>query len=80
MAQEWLELNQRMRADKQREEELREALLSESGHQNTVGGGLQIAKIVRAGAVDYQAIPELQGVDLNQYRKAPVEFWRVTRA
>lgn len=35
--------------------------------------GLSLSRSTRAGAVNYAAIPELAGVDLEQYRKSPVE-------
>lgn len=39
---------------------------------------LQIEICERAGSVDYKAIPELAGVDLERYRKAPTKFIKVT--
>lgn len=80
MAQEWLELTERMKRDEERKKLLQESILQDSQYQNSIGCGLQVVKIVRAGAVDYNAIPELAGVDLNQYRKAPSEYWRVSKA
>ena len=79
MAKEWLELTERMKRDEERKKQLQDELLRESQYQNSTGCGLQCVKVVRAGAVDYSAIPELQGVDLNQYRKAPSEYWRVLK-
>lgn len=79
MAQEWQEINKRMKEYEIRKKELEEAMISEAAHQNSVGGGIQITKVVRQGTVDYKSIPELQGVDLNQYRKGPSEYWRVTK-
>lgn len=79
MAAEWLELNERMKADSLREKDLRDAMIADAGMPNTIGGGLQISKVVRQGAVDYKAIDALKEVDLNAYRKAPIEFWRVTK-
>lgn len=34
----------------------------------------------RAGSVDYKAIPELAGVDLEKYRKSPTSYIKVTLA
>jgi hypothetical protein len=39
---------------------------------------LKIEICERAGSVDYRAIPELAGVDLERYRKAPTKFIKVT--
>lgn len=61
------------------ETNLRDELIGLSEGQNSFGGGIRLTKVVRGGAVQYSDIPELQGVDLNKYRKAPVESWRVTK-
>jgi len=37
--------------------------------------GKHIRKAFRIGAVDYKKIEELKDVDLNKYRKPPVEYW-----
>jgi len=39
------------------------------------GAGLTVSKSERVGAVDYSLIPELTGVNLDDYRKAPVVSW-----
>ena len=36
-------------------------------------------KAVVAGSVDYKAIPELIGVDLEPYRKSPVARWTLKK-
>ena len=41
-----------------------------SGYQNAIGGGYIITAVERSGSVDYKDIPELQGMDLDQYRRA----------
>jgi len=38
------------------------------------GYGVKVSKVVRKGSVDYKSIPELKGVDLEQYRKKPSEY------
>lgn len=44
------------------------------GHKRIICDGLSIGEIARAGAVDYKKIPELQGVDLDAYRKKPTSY------
>lgn len=53
----------------------------ETGLQSFLGSagairqnGIIIQRIVRTGSVEYQKIPELQGVDLNKYRKPPTTY------
>ena len=43
----------------------------------TYGCGVEVLKSSRKGAIDYSAIPELRGIDLEQYRKPPVAVVRV---
>jgi putative phage-type endonuclease len=61
-------------------EELRKHLLEMAGNQNVIGNRLRLSKIVRKGLVDYKTIPELEGVNLEKYRKAPTTTWRITNA
>lgn len=37
---------------------------------------MKITKVIRRGNVDYTSIPCLQGIDLEPYRKKPIETWR----
>lgn len=58
-------------------EEARAVLTHLATSDCETGGGLRVQKIERKGAVDYAKVPELRGVDLEQYRKAPSTSWRV---
>lgn len=55
----------------------REKLLEVCGGENTTGCGLTVCASERKGAVDYKKVPELQGVDLEQYRKKSSTIWTV---
>lgn len=79
LAQQWLEVSEQLNRDEKLEKELREKLITEAGERNTVGGGVKILMMGRAGSVDYKAVPELKGVDLDQYRKGAMKFFRVTK-
>lgn len=39
--------------------------------------GLKITKVVRPGAIDYSKVEQLRGLDLEPFRKNPVESWRI---
>jgi len=60
------------------EEDTRSALISLSGNGNASGRGLKLTKVKKQGSVDYSSITELQGVDLDKYRKPGSEYWRIT--
>jgi len=79
LAQEWLEVNEQLTWLEKREKELKEALINEAGERNTIGGGVKILLSGRAGSIDYKAIPELTKVNLEEYRKPAVKFFRVTK-
>ncbi len=42
------------------------------------GNGARISLIDRLGAIDYNSIPELRGVDLELYRKPTTQHWRIS--
>lgn len=57
-------------------EEARKKLL-EICTENTKGAGVTVYQSERKGAVDYKKIPQLDGVDLEQYRKKSTMVWTV---
>jgi putative phage-type endonuclease len=54
------------------ERRLRAVLGGLATSRRTFGCGVEVLKSFRKGAVDYAQVPELRGVDLEKYRKAPV--------
>lgn len=52
-------------------------LLKEADEKNTKGWGVRLTKCTRKGTVDYKAVPELKGVNLETYRKSPTTYWRI---
>lgn len=55
-----------------------EALVELAKGRNALIHGRKMTLVERVGAVDYKKIPELAGVDLERYRKAPATFWRLS--
>lgn len=49
-----------------------------SNGESIEGFGVKLTNYWRKGAVDYQAIPELEGVDLEKYRKPGSSLSRIT--
>lgn len=49
-----------------------------SGEESCMGSGVKVIKKVTKGRVDYESIPELLGVNLEQYRKPASSCWMVT--
>ena len=49
----------------------------ESGAKHIIGNGFKVDMVERQGNVDYKAIPELQAVNLDDYRKSPTVFFQI---
>jgi putative phage-type endonuclease len=62
----------------ERKEAIRKELIELAEGQNSMGGGITLSKCTRKGSVDYAKIPELQGLDLEKYRKKSSEYWRIS--
>jgi putative phage-type endonuclease len=60
-----------------KEEEIEKELIMEAGTQNLLVNGISVSRNIRKGTVDYKMIPELQNIDLEQYRKKPIEYWNI---
>lgn len=74
----WKILNKTLKDLEKKEKEARESLINMAIEKNTQGGGVKLTKLVRKGTVDYTAIPELNQIDLEQYRKSSQEYWKIT--
>lgn len=43
----------------------------------SIGDALSIQRVICKGTIDYSRIPQLQGVSLEEFRKEPIEQWRI---
>ncbi len=59
------------------EHRLRATLNRLATAKRTYGCGVEVIKSSRRGAVDYSAVPELRGVNLEPYRKPPVAVVKI---
>ncbi len=59
------------------EHKLRATLERMATAKRTYGCGVEVLKSSRKGVVDYSAVPELRGVNLEPYRKPPVPVMRI---
>jgi len=78
-AGEWVNVSTELETLKAKEAEYRELLIQLAENQNTIGQGVKVQKIVRKGNIDYTLIPELNGIDVEKYRKKSVQSWRLSR-
>ena len=76
-AKRWQFANAHLKIYEDLEKHCRNELLC-AAQGNTKGCGVKVQKVIRSGNVDFSAIPELQGIDLDNYRKKATESWRIT--
>ncbi len=55
-------------------------LIGLADHAKEQGGGVSVTRLWKRGNVEYKRVPELAGVDLEQYRGAAREEVRITVA
>lgn len=75
----WKEANSHLKSCQDQEEDLRNRLIQLSGGSNSMGAGIKLSKEVRKGPIDYKSIPELDKVNLDKYRKNPIECWKIIK-
>jgi len=71
------EVKLRLESAASEEHNLRATLERMATARRTYGCGVEILKSSRKGAVDYSAVPELRGVNLEPYRKPPVAVMKI---
>lgn len=68
----------RKKADDAREKEILAELVKMAGEKNALIHGRPLTRVERVGNIQYAKIPELKGVDLDQYRGKPSSYWKFT--
>lgn len=77
VASQYLEAATLVKLYEEKEKALRNTLIGLAGENNVIGAGLRLSKVERKGAVDYNAIPEIKGLDLEQFRKPATQYWKI---
>ncbi len=75
---EYLSVKRQLKELEAKEKAYKDQLIAMANGDNCQGAGVKLTQFVRKGTVDYAAIPELKGLDLNPYRKAPIKGWLVS--
>ena len=76
LEQQWQAVNHELKSLEEKEKELRSHLISLSGNRSSIGSNLKVMKYPRKGSVNYREVPELNGVNLDKYRKPSTMCWR----
>ena len=74
----WLDAKKQLNAWEEKEKALRKRLIEAAGDHSCQGNCAKATRFTRKGNVQYDKIPELEGVDLEQYRKAGSTQWRLS--
>lgn len=75
----YLELEAKIKALEEEKGAQREALIELAGKHNALGAGVRLYQSMPKGRVNYNAIPELIGVDLDQYRSPSSLRWTLSK-
>lgn len=78
VAMRWREMHEKRKAAEEEEDTLRGELIRLADNRNVAGAGVKLTRSFCKGTVDYKAVPELKAVDLELYRKNPIEKWRIS--
>ena|SRR6188508_1364834 len=73
-----LEIKQQLIEIENEKNRVKQELIFLANNRSAHGDGLKLTKYIRKGPVEYARIPELKNVELDLYRKAPIESWIVT--
>ena len=58
--------------------EIKDKIISFAGDKSSTGHGLTATKVMRKGNVNYAKVPQLEGVDLEQYRGKSTFYWKIS--
>jgi len=78
LAEEWRGIHSQLDTLNTREKEIRKELIELSDGDSCTGGGIRFKRSEGKGRVAYTKIPELQDVDLEQYRGKPIVKYYIT--
>lgn len=77
LADAYIAATKTFKAAKKAQEEARKALIESANDSSSQGHGVQVLKVHKKGRVQYSKIPELEAVDLEQYRSDDSDYWMV---
>lgn len=75
MVEEYKDLKQQAKTIEEQARDVLLNIIKECGERESEINGAKLSRVERKGSIDYKAVPQLEGVDLEQYRKAPSQYW-----
>lgn len=77
LAQRYNEAKEAFSEAKNTLDDLKKQLIDLAGGLKSSGAGVSVYPVERKGAIDYKSVPELDGVNLDDYRKKSTQYWSV---
>ena len=77
IADNYKEICMQIKSLEEQKESYRKGLMKLSGDMPCLGEGVRLTKTMMKGRVDYDSIPEIQGIDLDRYRKPSTTCWKI---
>lgn len=78
-AQEYIQIDDTINELERKKKEIRDALINLSNHQNSVGEGIKVLKTFVKGRIEYNDIPEIKKINLDDFRRPPSEVWKILK-
>lgn len=75
---EFSEVSDQIKALEIAKKDLLKEIIERCGERQSEINGHKLTKVERKGSVDYAKVPELNGVNLEQYRKPSSEHWKLS--
>lgn len=73
----WKKTELALKEAQEANEKARQELVDSCENENYEGNGVKVSYVERKGSVDYAAVPELKGKDLELYRKKGTFYWTI---
>jgi len=74
----WKQTKAEIKLLEAKEECLRNELIDMCDGQSSQGNGIRVSKCLKKGIVDYSSIECLKSVNLDDYRKKPTQYYRIS--
>lgn len=71
------DLSEQIELATEKKKEVMASLIDLAKEKNAEICGRKLTQVERKGGVDYKKVPELEGVDLEQYRRRPSKYWKL---
>lgn len=79
MIERWQVLNSELESKSKELESIRDQIIDKLPHTNVTHNGVKIFKAYRNGSIDYAKIPELKGINLEEFRKPGTSYYTFKR-